>query len=812
MKKKLAILRNDPWLEPYAPAIEGRHADVVRKLEELTVNTNGSLVEFANAYKFYGLHHEPEGGWVFREYAPNATDIWLIGTFSEWKTSDNYKLTRMNDGVWEIRLPEEALHNGDLFKMFVTWDGGQGERIPAYAERVVQDPDTKIFSAEVYLPENPYKFKVKKFTPDTKPLLIYECHIGMAQQEEGVGSYEEFRLKTLPRIAADGYNAIQIMAIQEHPYYGSFGYHVSSFYAASSRFGTPDDLKRLIDDAHSLGIAVIMDIVHSHAVKNEVEGLGRLDGSYDLYFYGDGRREHPAWDSLLFDYGKNSVLHFLLSNCKYWLEEYKFDGFRFDGVTSMLYYDHGLGKAFGSYADYYDGNEDPNAITYLTLANILIHEVNRKAITIAEEMSGMPGLAVKFEDGGIGFDYRMAMGIPDYWIKMIKEKKDEDWHPTSIFWELTNRRADEKTISYCESHDQALVGDKTIIFRLIDKEMYWHMMVGDEDPTVYRGMALHKLIRLVTLATINGGYLNFMGNEFGHPEWIDFPREGNGWSYKYARRQWDLVDREDLKYRFLNAFDNAMVDVVSKVYDFQHLPVDKLWEKDDDQVLAFMRGDLIFVFNWNPVKSFDGYGFLAPAGEYEVVLDSDSGIFGGHDLVDDSIHHFTTPDPLYSPSGKGWLKMYLPSRTAQVLRKVKPQPKKRVKAAAKAEETVKAPEVEVVAEVVAEAPAKAPAKAKKAPAKKTAAKKATAKKAEAKVEVEAAPVVVEVAPEVAPVKKAPARKSVAKKAETEKAPAKTKKTATKKETTEKAEKKTAEKAPKKTAAKKETKTTKTKTK
>ncbi len=677
MKKKLAILRNDPWLEPFAPAIEGRHQDVIRKMEEITSDSDGSLSKFANAYNYFGLHREKDGGWVFRELAPNATQIWLIGTFSDWKDDERYSLSPIGNGVWEGRFPADFIHNGDLYKMRVDWDGGSGERIPAYARRVVQDPETHIFSAEVYEPEHPYKFKVKKFSPDTKPLLIYECHIGMAQNSEGVGTYEEFRLNTLPRIAADGYNAIQIMAIQEHPYYGSFGYHVSSFYAASSRFGTPDDLKRLIDDAHQRGIAVIMDIVHSHAVKNEVEGLGRLDGSYDLYFYGDSRREHPAWDSLCFDYGKNSVLHFLLSNCKFWLEEYKFDGFRFDGVTSMLYYNHGLGKSYGSYDDYYDGGQDTNALVYLTLANILIHDINPKAITIAEEMSGMPGLAVKFEEGGIGFDYRMAMGIPDYWIKMIKEKKDEDWHPTSIFWELTNRRADEKTISYCESHDQALVGDKTIIFRLIDKEMYWHMMVDDNNPVVDRGMALHKMIRLVTLASINGGYLNFMGNEFGHPEWIDFPREGNGWSYKYARRQWDLVDREDLKYKFLNRFDNSMVELISSQYNFQALPVYKLWEKDDDQVLAFMRGDLVFVFNWNPVKSFSDYGFLAPAGEYEVLLDSDSKEFGGYANIDDSIHHFTTPDPLYSPSGKGWLKMYLPARTAQVLRKIKSAPKRR---------------------------------------------------------------------------------------------------------------------------------------
>ncbi len=670
--KLLNILKNDPWLAPYAPAIEGRHEDVLRKLKELTA-ASGTLDDFANAHKYFGLHRQKDGTWIFREWAPNASAITLIGDFSGWKALPEFRLRRAGgglSGVWEGTFPADAIAHGQLYKMLVEWPGGSGERIPAYATRVMQDPDTHIFSAQVYAPKRAFAWHDKGFEPDTAPLLIYECHIGMGQQKEGVGTYEEFRKNVLPRIEKDGYNAIQIMAIQEHPYYGSFGYHVSSFYAASSRFGTPEELKKLIDDAHKRGIAVIMDIVHSHAVKNENEGLGRLDGTVDQYFHSDpAKREHPAWDSLCFDYGKDEVMHFLLSNCKYWLEEYHFDGFRFDGVTSMLYYDHGLGKAFGSYADYYDGGQDTDAIVYLTLANMLIHEVKPKAITIAEEMSGMPGLAIPFKDGGIGFDYRMAMGIPDYWIKTLKEKKDEDWHPTSIFWELTNRRADEKTISYVESHDQALVGDKTVIFRLIDSKMYWHMMVGDNDADVARGMALHKMIRLVTLATINGGYLNFMGNEFGHPEWIDFPREGNGWSYKYARRQWDLVDRQDLQYRFLNAFDNAMIELVSHVHNFQAKPIQKLWEKDDDQVLAFMRGDYVFVFNFSPFKSFDGYGILAPAGSYVSALSSDNPAFGGFGNVDETVTHFTVPDPLYEPAGLGRLMLYLPARTAIVLRR-----------------------------------------------------------------------------------------------------------------------------------------------
>ncbi len=672
--KELAIYRNDPWLEPYRDAIDGRHLDAVRKEKELTERCH-SLTDFANAHQYFGLHSQGDW-WVFREWAPNATQIYLVGDFSGWEERPEFALKRLKGGVWELHVPAEAISRGQLYKMSVHWQGGQGLRIPAYANRVVQDEVTHIFSAQVWDPA-PYRWTVENFVPDTRPLLIYECHVGMAQQSEGVGTYVEFRDKVLPRIAADGYNAMQIMAIQEHPYYGSFGYHVSNFYAPSSRFGTPEELKSLIDKAHELGIAVIMDIVHSHAVKNVEEGLGLLDGTGTLYFYEGPRREHPAWDSLCFDYGKNEVLHFLLSNCKYWLEEFRFDGFRFDGVTSMLYYDHGLGKAFGGYGDYYDGNEDTNAIVYLTLANKLIHEVNPHAITIAEEMSGMPGLAMKFKDGGMGFDYRMAMGIPDYWIKTLKEKKDEDWHPTSIFWELTNRRSDEKTISYVESHDQALVGDKTVIFRLIDKEMYWHMMVGDDNMTVARGIALHKMIRLVTLATINGGYLNFMGNEFGHPEWIDFPREGNGWSYKYARRQWDLVDREDLQYKYLNAFDNAMIELVSGISNFQALGIEKLWEKDSDQVLAFRRGNYVFVFNFSPTDSYSDYGILAPPGKYRVVLSTDSRKFGGWGNIDEKVEHLTLYDELYSPLGKEWLRLYLPARSAQVLRMVRTRPKKR---------------------------------------------------------------------------------------------------------------------------------------
>ena len=668
-QKHIGVVERDSWLEPFEDTIRGRHEHALWKIDELTGNGKKSLSDFATGYLYFGLH-KTDKGWIFREWAPNAAGIYLVGDFNEWKEQVKYRLKPIKDsGNWELRLKGNDIHHGDLYKMRVHWNGGEGERIPAWAQRVVQDDNTKIFSAQVWNPEIQYVFKKKNFKPNINPLLIYECHIGMSQDAEKVGTYREFQDNVLPRIIKDGYNCIQIMAIQEHPYYGSFGYHVSSFFAASSRFGTPEELKELIDTAHQHGVAVIMDIVHSHAVKNEVEGLGNIAGDPNQYFCPGERHEHPAWDSLCFDYEKDGVIHFLLSNCKFWIDEFHFDGFRFDGVTSMLYYSHGLGETFSNYGDYFNGNGDDNAICYLTLANKLIHEVNPDAITIAEEVSGMPGLAAKFDDGGYGFDYRMAMNIPDFWIKTIKEQNDENWKPGNILWETTNRRADEKTVSYCESHDQALVGDKTIIFRLIDADMYWHFKKGDENDIVNRGIALHKMIRLVTSSTINGGYLNFMGNEFGHPEWIDFPREGNGWSHKYARRQWNLVDNRELDYQYLGDFDKAMISIIKGVKGFQKQPVAEICHNDSDQVLAYNRGDLVFVFNFSPTNSYADYGLLVPTGSYDVILNTDSPKFGGNGLADDSICHLTNYDPLYVTERKEWLKLYIPARSAVVLKK-----------------------------------------------------------------------------------------------------------------------------------------------
>jgi 1,4-alpha-glucan branching enzyme len=663
------LLQIDPWLGPYTPQLAARQRRLQERQRELG-SADGRLEKAAVEHHYFGLQRTPRG-WVFREWAPNATAVYLIGEFSGWQEQPRWALqpSATRAGCWEIEVPPERLVHGQLYRLRVHWPGGAGDRIPAYARRVVQDPETLIFNAQVWCPEKPFVWQCTDFTPPAAPILIYESHVGMAQEQEGLGTYREFADLVLPRIVRAGYNTVQLMAVQEHPYYGSFGYQVSSFFAAASRFGTPEDLKYLVDRAHALRLRVIMDLVHSHSVSNEVEGLSRFDGTLYQYFHGGPRGRHHAWDSRCFDYAKTAVLQFLLSNCRFWLDEYRFDGFRFDGVTSMLYLDHGLGKAFTRYDDYFGGNVDEDALIYLALANELIHALRPKAVTIAEDISGLPVLALALEDGGVGFDYRFAMGVPDYWIKLTKDTPDEDWSMGALWHELTNRRAAEQSISYAESHDQALVGDQTLIFRMAGAAMYDHMHRDDPDVTIDRAVALHKMIRLLTLATAGHGYLNFMGNEFGHPEWIDFPRASNQWSYRYARRQWHLADHSDLKYGLLGAFDRAMLALV-KQYRFMKSPwANHLYEHNEHKVLAFERGGLLFVFHFDPAHSRPDYLLPAAPGKYRQVLNTDEPGFGGHGRLATAQEHWTLTA---KGSGDGCgprLSLYLPSRTAIVLHK-----------------------------------------------------------------------------------------------------------------------------------------------
>ena len=660
---ELKILNIDPYLTPFKDALNERYSLYIKKRAELLKNSE-TLCDFANGYNFFGIR-PTENGWIYREWAPGADAMFFTGDFNGWDIHAN-QMKRTENGVFEIELNgRDALKRGEKIQAIVYRNGEMMRRVPAYATRVVQDPVTYNWCAEVDdVLFDGFEWTDAGFKPAATP-FIYECHVGMAQEEGRVGTYKEFTKNILPRIKKLGYNTIQIMAIMEHPYYGSFGYQVSNFFAASSRYGSARDLKELINAAHKKGITVLLDVVHSHAVKNGGDGLNYFDGTHYQYFHEGARGYHTAWDTKLFNYGKNEVLHFLLSNLKYWMDVFHFDGFRFDGVTSMLYHDHGLGSAFTDYSMYFSGNTDKEAITYLQLANELIHSFNPKAITIAEDMSGMPGMCIPNEDGGIGFDYRLSMGIPDLWIKFIKEYKDEDWDMFKLWYELNSKRPAEKSIGYCESHDQALVGDKTIIFRLCDAEMYWSMAKHIESPIIDRGIALHKMIRLLTASLVGEGYLNFMGNEFGHPEWIDFPREGNGWSYHYCRRQWSLADNDLLRYEFLNKFDIAMLKLLKRER-IMSKKAQSQWIDQGDKVLLYTKKKVAFAFNFHPDRSFENYFVpVEEAGTYSVILSSDDSDFGGFDRVDKSVCYKAEK----TADGRLGFFCYLPSRSATVFKK-----------------------------------------------------------------------------------------------------------------------------------------------
>lgn len=653
------LVNYDPWLEPYAAAIAAREEYIADKSAEIL--DDQPPADFASGHLHFGLHRTDDG-WVFREWAPSATRIVMVGDFSDWNERPEYELQSTEHGQWELRLPAKSLTHGDTYKLRIYWDGGDGWRLPSYTTYAVQDPETHDFSAVVWHPAEDYQWKHQSPAAPNVP-LIYEAHIGMSSEDETVSTYTEFTRDILPRIKRAGYNTIQLMAIPEHPYYGSFGYHVSNFYAASSRFGTPDEFKRLVDTAHGMGLRVILDLVHSHAARNESEGLSRFDGTLDQYFHPGDRGNHPAWDSRVFDYGKPQVMHFLLSNCRWWLDEYHVDGYRFDGVTSMIYTHHGLEKSFTSYDDYYGDDVDPDALTYLRLANQVIHDIRPDATTVAEEMSGLPGIGAPVDHGGLGFDYRLQMGAPDLWIKTLKERDDEDWPLGDLVHTLSSHRPEERVITYAESHDQALVGDKTLIFRLIDQAMYWHMQKSDDNIEVERGIALHKMIRLLTASTHGGGYLNFMGNEFGHPEWIDFPREGNDWSYQHARRQWSLVDNDKLQYAWLGEFDRAMTQIIATTSQpgLHYVSID-----ESRDTVSYVRDDHVFLFNFSPHMSLTNNPVHVPAGTYKVVLSTDDSQFGGQQRISHQTLHLSEKN-----GDQHHIRTYMPARTAIVLRRLK---------------------------------------------------------------------------------------------------------------------------------------------
>ena len=647
-KRKLKIYEIDPLLDDFKDHLEYRYQRYQEQLEAIEQN-EGSLVDFASGYERMGFVEEGDHI-VYREWAPAARAVQLIGDFNDW---NGWNLERESFGTWKISIPKGAddergpISHGSRVKVRIqTPQGNWVDRIPAWITYATVDANSfgAAYDGVYWSPPRSERHKWLHKRPKVPAALrIYEAHVGMSGQEPRVSTYREFADAVLPRIKNSNYNAVQLMAIQEHSYYASFGYHVTNAFAVSSRSGNPEDLKYLIDTAHGMGIVVIMDLVHSHASNNTSDGLNGFDFGQkeeDNYFLLGEAGYHQLWDSRLFNYKNWEVLRYLLSNVKWWLEEYRFDGFRFDGVTSMLYHHHGINTSFsGTYGEYFGLATNVDAVVYLMLANKLIHDiVDSGGISVAEDVSGMPTLCRKVEEGGVGFDYRLAMGVPDKWIELIKHVPLKEWRMGELVSVLCNRRYSEKTIAYSESHDQSIVGDQTIAFRLMGAEMYTGMSALEEaTPVIERGIALHKMIRAITMAIGGESWLNFMGNEFGHPEWIDFPREGNGWSYDKCRRQWDLADRGDLRYKFMNSYDRALMNLEQR---FQFLSSKEMMVKEDEgaRIIIAERGELKFCFNFGEEETH-----LPGMRPGRCVLDSDATNFGGRGRVAEEGNLITVP-------------------------------------------------------------------------------------------------------------------------------------------------------------------------
>eukprot|EP00884_Botryococcus_braunii_P004632 jgi/Botrbrau1/1416/Bobra.0063s0112.1 len=653
--EELAILKADPNLRDNATHLlyQWKQYQTTKRAIEAVA---GSLEEFAKGYETMGFNRK-DGVTVYREWAPAAGRAALIGDFNNW---EGIEMQRDQFGVWSVSLPDRedgqaAIPHGSRVKIRLWHPKGYTvDRIPAWIKWATAQKGVMGARYDgIYWdppPDLRYKWKHKR-PPKPKTLRIYEAHVGMSSEESAVASYTYFKDNILPRIAVLGYNAVQLMAVQEHAYYASFGYHVTNPFAVSSWSGNPEELKALVDEAHRLGLYVLLDVVHSHISSNEIDGIAGYDfgqGEEGNYFYQGERGHHKVWGSRLLVYRNWEVLRYLLSNVRWWLDEYRFDGFRFDGVTSMLYWDHGINTTFsGDYREYFSPGTNVDAVVYLMLANEVIHKVLPQAVTVAEDVSGMPGLGRPVEEGGVGFDYRLGMGLPDTWFKLIRTTRDEQWDLPNLVAALCNRRYSERTIAYVESHDQAIVGDQTLAFRLMGPEMYTSMSaLSPATPVIARGMRLHKIIRLLTIAIGGEGWLSFMGNEFGHPEWIDFPRDENGWSYQHCRRQWSLVDRPDLRYRQLNAWDAAIQNLEER-FSFLSDPhqLVSFAGRPPELMLVAERGPLVFVFNFCPTIDREGYKVgVGEPGKYRIVLDSDDLQYGGLGRLNHTVDHFTSPE------------------------------------------------------------------------------------------------------------------------------------------------------------------------
>ncbi|CAL5392773.1 unnamed protein product [Camellia sinensis] len=641
---------NDDYWEPGEDRYIKHRFEIVAKLYEQIFGPNGpqteeELEEIPDAetrYKAWKEQHKDDPPSNLPRYDViddgKVYDIFNIvddpvsrAKFRAKKPPLAYWLeSRKGRKAW-LKKYTPAIPHGSKYRVYFNTPDGPLERIPAWAPYVLPDADGKQAFAVHWEPPPECVYKWKHKHPEApKSLRIYECHIGISGSEPKIASFNDFTEKVLPHVKDAGYNVIQLIGLVEHKDYFTIGYRATNLFAVSSRYGTPDDFKRLVDEAHGLGLLVFLDIVHSYSAADEMVGLSLFDGSNDCYFHTGKRGYHKFWGTRMFKYGDIDVLHFLLSNLNWWVVEYQIDGFQFHSLASMIYTHNGFASFTGDMEEYCNQYVDKDALIYLILANEILHALHPSIITIAEDATLYPGLSEPTSLGGLGFDYFVNLSASEMWSSLLENVPDSDWSMSKIVSTLVgNRHSADKMLLYAENHNQSISGGRSFAEILFGETMEH---ASDKRALLFRGCSLHKMIRLITFTIGGHAYLNFMGNEFGHPKRVEFPMESNNFSFSLANRRWDLL--ENGVHSELLYFDKDMMNMDENERILSRGLPNIHHVNDTTMVTSYSRGPLLFIFNFHPTTSYENYSVgVEEAGEYQVILNTDEKKYGGQALI-----------------------------------------------------------------------------------------------------------------------------------------------------------------------------------